>query len=150
MFTVICGYSGVFPSGSVVKNLPASAGDGGVSVWSLSLEDSLEEGMSTHSSILAREIPWTEEPGGLQSVGSQSQTQLGMHVAAFTLSCQCWTALGQRPYDPQSLKYLLFDFLQKNLLIPDLDYLGFFFFYSKSTVVNIFICPYPWLLHKFN
>ena len=35
--------------------------------------------------------------------------------------------LGQRPYDPQSLKYLLFDFLQKNLLIPDLDYLQFFF-----------------------
>ena len=35
--------------------------------------------------------------------------------------------LGQRPYDPQSLKYLLFDFLQKKLLIPDLDYLQFFF-----------------------
>ena len=34
-------------------------------------EDSLEEGMATHSSILAWRIPWTEEPGGLQSMGSQ-------------------------------------------------------------------------------
>ena len=35
------------------------------------LEDSLEEGMATHSSILAWRIPWTEDPGGLQSMGSQ-------------------------------------------------------------------------------
>ena len=34
-------------------------------------EDPLEEGMATHSSILAWEIPWTEEPGGLESTGSQ-------------------------------------------------------------------------------
>ena len=38
-------------------------------VWSLGQEDPLEKGMATHSSILALEIPWTEEPGGLQSVG---------------------------------------------------------------------------------
>ena len=37
-------------------------------------EDPLEKGMATHSSILAWEIPWTEKPGGLWSVGSQSQT----------------------------------------------------------------------------
>ena len=42
-------------------------------VWvqSLGWEDPLEEGMATHSSIVAWEIPWTEKPGGLQSVGSQ-------------------------------------------------------------------------------
>ena len=40
-------------------------------VWSLRWEDPLEEGMGTHSSILAWRIPWTEEPGGLQSMGSQ-------------------------------------------------------------------------------
>ena len=40
-------------------------------VWSLSWEDPLEEGMATPSSILAWEIPWTEEPGGLQSMRSQ-------------------------------------------------------------------------------
>ena len=37
----------------------------------LGREDPLEEGMATHSSILAWRIPWTEEPGGLQSTGSQ-------------------------------------------------------------------------------
>ena len=52
--------------GSVVKNPPANAGDTGSVPGS---EDSLEE-MVTHSSILAWEIPWTEEPSGLQSMGS--------------------------------------------------------------------------------
>ena len=40
-------------------------------VQSLGQEDPLEEGMATHASILAWRIPWTEEPGGLQSMGSQ-------------------------------------------------------------------------------
>ena len=40
-------------------------------VWSLGQEDPLEEGMTIHSSILAWRIPWTEEPGRLQSRGSQ-------------------------------------------------------------------------------
>ena len=57
-----------FPGGSVVENPPASAGD---SVRSLGWEDPLEKGMAPHSSILAWKIPWTEEPGGLQSIGSQ-------------------------------------------------------------------------------
>ena len=57
----------------MVKNLPAKQ----EMVQSLGQEDSLEEEMATISSILAWEIPWTEEPGGLQSVGSQkSQTPL--------------------------------------------------------------------------
>ena len=43
---------------------------------SLSGEDPLEKAMATHSSILAWRIPWTEEPGGPQSMGSQSWTQL--------------------------------------------------------------------------
>ena len=45
-------------------------------VRSLGQKDPLEEGMATHSSILAWRIPWTEETGGLLSVGSQSQTRL--------------------------------------------------------------------------
>ena len=52
----------------MVKSLPAVQE---TRVWSLSLEDPLEKGRATHSSILAWEIPWTEEPGGLQSTGSQ-------------------------------------------------------------------------------
>ena len=43
-------------------------------VQHLGQEDPLEEEMATHSSILTRRIPWTEEPGGVQSLGSQSQT----------------------------------------------------------------------------
>ena len=45
-------------------------------VRSLGREDPLEKEMATHSSILAWRIPWTEEPGGLQSPGSQSRTRL--------------------------------------------------------------------------
>ena len=45
-------------------------------VSSLGWEDPLEESMATHSSILAWRIPWTKEPGGPQSLGWQSQTQL--------------------------------------------------------------------------
>ena len=48
----------------MVKNLPAMQE---TCVWSLGLEDALKKGMATHSSILAWRIPWTEEPGGLQS-----------------------------------------------------------------------------------
>ena len=40
-------------------------------VWFLGQKDPLEEGMATHSSVLAWRIPWTEEPGGLQFTGSQ-------------------------------------------------------------------------------
>ena len=46
-------------------------------------KDTLEKETATHSSILAWKIPWTEEPGGLQSLGSQkSQTQLSTHTHA--------------------------------------------------------------------
>ena len=55
-----------------VKNPPAMQKTQEMWVQFLGGEDSLEEGMATHSSILAWEIPWTEEPGGLQSTGSQS------------------------------------------------------------------------------
>ena len=54
----------------MVKNLPANAGDMR-DIRSLGQEDPLEEEMATHSSILAWRIPWTEEAGGLQSIGSQ-------------------------------------------------------------------------------
>ena len=54
----------------VVKNSPASAGDVRDAGSSLVLEDPLEKEMATHSRILAWRIPWTEEPGGLPSMGS--------------------------------------------------------------------------------
>ena len=57
----------------MVKNLPAMQE---IQVPSLDWEDPLEKGRTTHSSILAWRIPKTEEPGILQSIGPQSQTQL--------------------------------------------------------------------------
>ena len=59
---------GLFSGGSVVKNLPAMKE---TQFWFLGQEDPLEMETATHSSILAWRIPWTEEPGRLQSVGSQ-------------------------------------------------------------------------------
>ena len=81
-----------FLGGSVVKNPSVCAGDLGSN---LGREDPLEKEMATHSSILAWEIPWAEEPGGLQSMGSQrvrqdlaakQQQQLGWGVAPKDLS----------------------------------------------------------------
>ena len=78
----VCGFPGI----SVVKNLPAKPQEMGVS--SLGWEDPLEEEMATHSSILAWEIPWTEEPGRLQSMGLQkSQIQLNDWACVHTLMC---------------------------------------------------------------
>ena len=57
-----------FPDGSAVKNPPAMQETGSES---LGLEYPLGKGMANHSSILACRIPWTEKPGGLQSMGSQ-------------------------------------------------------------------------------
>ena len=57
-----------FPVGSMVTNSPAMHK---VHVWSLGREDPLERGRATHSSCIAWRIPWTKNPGGLQSTGSQ-------------------------------------------------------------------------------
>ena len=59
-----------FPGGTVVKNPPAMQETQVTQGQSLSQEHPLEEGMATPSSTLAWRIPWAEEPGGLQSVGS--------------------------------------------------------------------------------
>ena len=60
-----------FLGGSVVKKKKTRLPMSETPVQSLGQEDSLEKGMATHSSILAWEVPRTEEPGGLQSMGSQ-------------------------------------------------------------------------------
>ena len=60
-----------FYNGSVVKNLPAMQETQDMQVRSPGQEDPLEEEMATHSSVLAWKIPWTEKPGGLQSMESQ-------------------------------------------------------------------------------
>ena len=63
-----CGSYGASLVAQMVKNLPAMQE---TRVQSLGWEDPLEKGMATHSNVLAWRIPWTEEPGGLQSMESQ-------------------------------------------------------------------------------
>ena len=60
-----------FTGGSVVKNLPAMQDLQETWLQPLGWEDPLEKEMATSTSVLAWRIPWTEEPGGLQSLGSQ-------------------------------------------------------------------------------
>ena len=67
----------------MVKNPPVMQKLQETQVQSLGQEDSLEDGMATHSSILACRIPWTEEAGGLKSIGSQRvrhDKQLSRHT----------------------------------------------------------------------
>ena len=70
LFSILLRLPGASPMAQWVKNLPVPESQ---EMWVrfLGQEDPLEEDIATHSSILAWEIPWTEEPGGLQSMGSQ-------------------------------------------------------------------------------
>ena len=75
----------------MVKNPPAMQETQEMQVQSLGREDPLEEGMATHSSILTWRVPWTEEPGGLQSMGSQSRVRLkrlSMHSPSNTITIE--------------------------------------------------------------
>ena len=67
----------------MVKNLPAMQ-----ETWvcPLGQEDPLEKGMATHSSVLTWKIPWAEEPGGLQSMGSQG---VGHNCTTNTFTLEC-------------------------------------------------------------
>ena len=75
----------------MVKSLPAMQ----TWVWSLGGEDPLEKGMATHSSILAWKIPWTEEPGGLQSTGLQRVGHDRAAEHARTSSCKMNPIIGE-------------------------------------------------------
>ena len=69
-----------------VKNLTA------MQVRSLGLEDPLEKGMATHSSILAWRIPWAEEPGGPQSMGSKESDMTKSHICVLLVDLE-WECL---------------------------------------------------------
>ena len=101
----------------MVKNLPAVQE---TQVQSLGWEDPLEKEMETHSSILAWEIPWTEEPGGLQSTGSQrvrhnlvtkphvplSFLHL-LHPSSCCLHVDCQTLLSSHPFYDVAVSFSL-------------------------------------------
>ena len=71
IYDFIINFKPAFPVTQWVKNPPAVQETQETQVQSLVREHPLEEGMATHSSILAWKIPWTEEPGGVRSLGSQ-------------------------------------------------------------------------------
>ena len=77
-----------FPDGSVGKKICLPMQE--TQVCSLVWEKPLEEKMPTHSSRLAWKIPWTKEPGGLQSKELQSQTQLSTNLLFFILNNNFW------------------------------------------------------------
>ena len=70
----------------MVKNLPANAETQETRVQSLGQEDTLEKEMATHSSLPAWEIPWTEEPGGLQSMRLQKSRTLLLNNNSIMIS----------------------------------------------------------------
>ena len=87
-----------FPSGSGVENLPAVQ-----ETWvrSLGQQDPLEREMATHSSILAWRTPWTKEPDGLQSMGSQrveltSATKQQLQHKLGNTEAGCWLLIAQQ------------------------------------------------------
>ena len=76
------------PDGSAVNNSLAMHEIQETQVWSLGWEDPLEDGMETHASILVWRIPWAEEAGGLQPMGSQ-RVQYDWSYLAHTVMCVC-------------------------------------------------------------
>ena len=78
----------------VVKNPPVNAEDvRDMGVQSLGQEDPLEKEMAAHSSILAWRIPWTEEPGRLQSIGSESDTTNLAHLHTYSTNFSIYFVL---------------------------------------------------------
>ena len=125
------GYWGL-PGGSVIKNLPAVQE---TQVWSLGQEDLLKKEMTTHSSIRAREIPWTEEPQGLQSVVSQSSTQLSNWRTIRVFSEHfLFSAFHQRHLECED--FFFFFFYNSNLY----SYLNLLF-YKVHTFTFVIIYP---------
>ena len=123
----------------MVKNPPANAGDlrdmsvENTRVWSLGQDDPLKEGMATHSSILAGRIPWTEEPGGLWSIGSQT---VGHN----------WSDLAQYRIDPpNNSSYPCSTHSVPGITIPPLKKC-IEIRITKFTVSAIFRCTIQWLL----
>ena len=87
-------------------------------VWSLGWEDPLEEGMATHSSILAWRIPWTEEPGGLRSIGSQrvrhdrsdlARMQCPASPPYYYSDCIAWVRRSRRLLKASSQHFCIFN-----------------------------------------
>ena len=109
----------------MVKNLPAMQETW---VWSLGFKDPLEKGMTTHSSILAWSIPWTEGPGGLLSTGSQRVRHNWM-IFTFTFQPRIW-----------EVKYVESSHFERAMIsLIGIDfYSGFWFWFFLSSLLVSF------------
>ena len=87
-------------------------------VWSLGHEESLEKEMATHPNILAREIPWTEEPGRLQSLGSQRVRHDWAHRQYYLLTGNCIPAEYNRKPNSGARPLVILKWLLNLLLQP--------------------------------
>ena len=114
-----------FPGGAVVKNPPDNA-DLRNTVLSLGQEDPLEKEMATHSNILAWRILWTEEPGGLQSMGSHRVGHAWSDLAHTHKSMYCLLVSFILPL------FLLYTFFSINLML-------FFYFMSSIGLLPTFL-----------
>ena len=123
-------------------------------VWSLGQEDTLEKEMTTHSSTLVWKIPWMEEPGGLQSMGSPSQTRLSDFTFAFLyISLSFFSSSCLLSFNPFSLILFPFLFMPINLFIRSyererhlLDFPSFLIS-VKLTMSIISTFPFFWTIH---
>ena len=135
-------------------------------VWSLGQEDALEECMATHSSIVAWEIPWTEEPSGLQSLGSQSighdwndWTGAQTGTANFKQTCLCKLAHpGCRPVPSWQLNFrkqlpmqtMLLNWMNIYFLLTLMKRLPLIAMcqcvtiHQGSSLIDLFCCDHVW------
>ena len=136
-----------------VKNLPAVQE---TQVWSLGWEDPVEKGMTIHSNILAWRIPWTEEPGGLQSVGLQrvkhvraANTHINNIFTASNLKDTKVYTMNHPFHDP-SPRLVLLPFLNQtwNFIEPSYVYTSINmtlvsqFFKHKAAIFCVVICTF--------
>ena len=108
-------------------------------VWSLSQEGPLEEGTATDSSILAWEVLWTQEPGGLQFMGPQSQTWLSAHSEWHRLCVWARTQLYGICIQIQHAQFLFL--IKKTMYVVDVPYT------SKVTIYMGKVSCVPWVVH---
>ena len=112
-----------FPGGSVVKNPPASAGDAGDSSSVLESGGSPAGGNGNSLQYSCLENPWAEEPGGLQSTGSQRVGNDGAHTCMLRVLCKSLvehaneTVIYLEPYDLRSQRPIFIVYIQSTLQI---------------------------------
>ena len=108
-------------------------------VWSLGWEDPLEEGMTSHSNILAWRIPWTEEPDGLQSIGSRR------------VRCD-WSNVARMQHNFITYRISFPRFLFKKPSIIFYVHISLFLIFPIHKIIsfNNFLFPYISICHTFS